>query len=474
MTGFTPASSGSVALFQPFSGLTATPPEGPGYSIVTITIPPGATTATAALNPSQIGMSCVQSALVNNTENSVPIKLTIGNQIAWRIASAGVEIVPVYVQKGVIYINASLDAAIATPATIQLVLFNISQPPASAISALDINGAVSIGSVSGIVDIAGPVQIATSGIGLPQSASLPSIIIEGAVTLALANTWYQIANVTRGQSNIILYANAALNIGITSSASPPSVITAQVPTAGVSPPYLLSEGQYLWAQSATAGAIVQYTTFATEFYDLTPNTNTFSAQAGYYRQAHCLSGNGTIAGALPSTQLWTIEFFMYVPAQLGAGNYTLLDITVGNSSFTFYATNGTIGNFKLNCVCVAASVNKINATAIGSFTNAAWHYVVLNVSSAGTLTIYIDGVAPTAFQGLYAPTLGSSQLLGVGIQGNLTNPNAGYIAELAVWNFPKYSAAPTPPFMAWTGVESGLTLLYHFNNDMLDYGPGVT
>src|SRR6202012_1939649 len=88
------------------------------------------------------------------------------------------------------------------------------------------------------------------------------------------------------------------------------------------------------------------------------------------------------------------------------------------------------------------------------------------VYTAGTLTLFVDGVEAT-------PTLSGVADSLIDTTGNIgrlqgTSAWSGEVDEVALWNFARYTSNFTPPTAAYIGNEPGLIALYHVDGNALD------
>ena len=108
-----------------------------------------------------------------------------------------------------------------------------------------------------------------------------------------------------------------------------------------------------------------------------------------------------------------------------------------------------------------------------SIADGSWHHVEIDLRQAGgAYEVYIDGVSAftdTISRGL-ASWLNASQSFGVGYNAIANNtgatPYLGSIDEVAIWSIERHSSGFTPPASAYTGSESGLVGLWHFDGDL--------
>ncbi len=161
------SSSGSYPVKQPFSGVVQTPPGGPSYVMTSILIKAGAVTGTVSVNPPAVNMPMVQSAVINNGNNSVAGNVTIGGFFSWRIDAHGFVVVPVYYNSGVLQISATIDTAQVADISIQIALFDVPQQPSG-------GGETSVTITQGNVNVTGDVTITAGTLDATiTNASLP-------------------------------------------------------------------------------------------------------------------------------------------------------------------------------------------------------------------------------------------------------------------------------------------------------------
>jgi len=165
-------STGAGAAYSPqpitLPFATGYPKEGPLSALVFLTIPTGQLSGSLNVNISQFGMSMVQSLLVDNEANIVPITINVGQSnasVAFGIQPNGTQIIPVF-QTGVnLTINVTVGPGAVAPVALAFQIFNTYVPPSSWVSNLSVNGDVDIMNVSGGVNV--QVTNATSlGVGI--------------------------------------------------------------------------------------------------------------------------------------------------------------------------------------------------------------------------------------------------------------------------------------------------------------------
>ena len=137
---------------QPFS--SGNPAEGPQSALLFLNIPAGQTTGSLNITLSQIGMSMVQSMLVDNEANEVAITVKGGSiGVSFGIQPSGTQIIPIF-QKGTSFaINVTLAQVQLVPVSLAFQVFNTFVPPASWVSNLSVSGNVNINDVTGGVNV---------------------------------------------------------------------------------------------------------------------------------------------------------------------------------------------------------------------------------------------------------------------------------------------------------------------------------
>jgi hypothetical protein len=206
-------------------------------------------------------------------------------------------------------------------------------------------------------------------------------------------------------------------------------------------------------------------------FDLTPNVNTFSTSAGPLGETQVLSGSGYGLDVMPNADSWVLEFW-YSTLDATANKQCLMYIGnpsgVGSSYFAVFKDGVNSGHAQL----VVNGISKFNLV-ITIVNDGTWHHVACAFNHAGGFVIYIDGAG--AATSTFSITMSSSISLYLGVYNDLTTLDFnGFISEVSLWNYLKYTTGFVPPAFIYSGGEPGLRNLYHLNGDMYDYGPGVS
>src|SRR4029453_8260175 len=122
---------GAGATFQPqFTQPAAAPfakgdpPEGPVSFISAITIPAGETRATLTIDVSSVGMSMVQSLLVDNEANGIPVSIRCGTGVNFGIQPLGTQIIPVFLRGTALAVTMTITDPQAAAVVVALQVFN--------------------------------------------------------------------------------------------------------------------------------------------------------------------------------------------------------------------------------------------------------------------------------------------------------------------------------------------------------------
>jgi hypothetical protein len=206
-------------------------------------------------------------------------------------------------------------------------------------------------------------------------------------------------------------------------------------------------------------------------FPLTPIINTFSTSTGPLGETQVLSGAAQGPNIMPNADNWTIEFW-YKTTDATTNQQCFLYIGnppgIGSSYFAIFKDNVNSGHAQL----VLNGVSKFNL-AITIVNDGTWHHVACVFSHATGFNMYINGLSTVT--STFDVVMSSSISLYLGIYNDLTTLDFnGFLSEVAIWNFLKYTVNFVPPSFVYSGAEPGLTNLYHLNGDMYDYGPGVT
>ena len=159
-----------------------------------------------------------------------------------------------------------------------------------------------------------------------------------------------------------------------------------------------------------------------------------------------------LGGIVPASPPMTWETWFNCSAIPG------VNTTIGQASegFALQATTGNAG------VHTASGSFVFGTTA---FTTNTWHHVAFTVNqpaigTQATETIYLDGVSvATTTRNISAIQWGNFQGFNMGTA-------TCAVDELAEWTGVKYTGSFTPPTSAYTGSESGLIGLWHFDGNL--------
>lgn len=93
-------------------------------------------------------------------------------------------------------------------------------------------------------------------------------------------------------------------------------------------------------------------------------------------------------------------------------------------------------------------------------------------AGGGNLTLWVDGISTISQTQNYAAlswantlALGARFFTGFGV-GTQSQPWTGWVDEIAVWDIIKYTTTFTPPTAPYTGTETGLMGVWHFDNNL--------
>lgn len=129
------------------------PPEGPRSALVSMAIPAGQTRATSVFTISQFNMSMLQSILVDNEANSIPITITVADGVNFGIQPFGTQVIPVFTAGTNVSVTLSIAEVQPAAIVIALQLFNNFVQPASWVSNLSVSGNVNVAAVGGDVNV---------------------------------------------------------------------------------------------------------------------------------------------------------------------------------------------------------------------------------------------------------------------------------------------------------------------------------
>ena len=501
------ASSGAVPVLLPFKPGTDNPVSGPAYTAVSVTVPAGTLSSTTAVNPAQLSMSDCQSAVINNTANTIPASINMGGVISWKVAAAGIDIVPVYYAGGIIYIGVTLDRVQTQAVTIQIILFTIRQPPASVLSQIEVSGTLNANITNASIPITGNVGITSGSVdanitnanintqgsvtndfllqaplltdvtaNIVQSSLAFQSVTATAFTNSVSTTWQQSLGARNRRSYLsatAYYTNAG-EVFVspnTTNAVPGVALAAGASQQGLFPGFRGAVYQY----SVYGAEGICYQEYIQADFSLSPNTNTFSAAGAANNPFHIgtgvsLTGSGSVAQALPGTRNWSADGWFYFAAAPAAQSTIWMMALPGatTSWLKLYVTPG--GQLYIYW----SDSFGTNAWMNTGFTFGAWHYYDI-VSTSSGFALYLDNNFITKTS-TFTPLISKQMSLYIGIESDLaTNPNLGMLSELAFWKTPQMPSNQVsfaPPLAPYTGNEAGLFSLYHLSGDMLDYGPG--
>src|SRR5271163_507156 len=206
--------AGAAASPQPvaFPYNTGSPAEGPKSALTFLTIAAGELSGQMSVNLSQIGMSMVQSVMVDNEANNVAIAVQAQNPsgVNFGIQPEGCQIIPIFTAGAILYLTITLASAQATDTSLAFQIFNSWVPPAQWVANLAIAGNVSA-TVSGVVDVSGStVDIAGGSINITSG----SVAVTGG-TVTISNNSFAIAAMSSGGAKGVLRAslsNSAVSV----------------------------------------------------------------------------------------------------------------------------------------------------------------------------------------------------------------------------------------------------------------------
>lgn len=125
------------------------------------------------------------------------------------------------------------------------------------------------------------------------------------------------------------------------------------------------------------------------------------------------------------------------------------------------------------------AIGGINHSGSGIFVaDGAWHHYALNMDTS-RVDLYVDGTSAVALTSFTYPAELTGGNLTFGNDSNIP-PGAYYpveVDEAATWNYGRYPTGSsfTPPSAPYTGTETGLISLHHFDGDLTGIvGPGFT
>jgi hypothetical protein len=219
---------GAGGTFQPqFTQPAATPfakgdpPEGPVSFLSAVTIPAGETRATLTIDVSMVGMSMVQSLLVDNEANAIPVSIKCGTGVNFGIQPLGTQIIPVFLRGTTLAVTMTITDAQAEAVVVALQVFNSFVPPASWVSNLAVAGDVTVAAVSGDVNVTvSGAQLLGVGI-LAQTEGGAS----GMLLTALSNTVTSIKSTGAGTFKGFCVSSQATGYLQMFDASSPGVVT---------------------------------------------------------------------------------------------------------------------------------------------------------------------------------------------------------------------------------------------------------
>ena len=182
----------------------------------------------------------------------------------------------------------------------------------------------------------------------------------------------------------------------------------------------------------------------------TPRFGTASLNGGYGQWTNTASSGNT----------FTWEAWVKLNAAPGAPV-----VAIGSGSAGYLGANAAG-----QAVCNVANGNTtITGPAIA---DGKWHLLDL-VGSASGIACYVDGAS--AGTSTNVESVPASAAMGVGTMGGYAGANVwaggawtGEIDEASVWNTAHVTGAFTPPSGPYTGTETGLVALWHFNGTGVD------
>jgi hypothetical protein len=166
---------------------------------------------------------------------------------------------------------------------------------------------------------------------------------------------------------------------------------------------------------------------------------------------------------------FTIDFWIYVSSWDGSfdtGVFIIRDSSSGDAAH-FSIKLGPSANKKLKPSCYTGSALAFTITTTTAIADTTWTHVAL-VCSGGTVTVYLDGTADatTDTRDYTIPDFSTGPRIGGGSLYSSDADFNGYIDELRISKYARWTANFTPPTNSYTGPgESAPVYLYAQSGD---------
>lgn len=240
------------------------------------------------------------------------------------------------------------------------------------------------------------------------------------------------------------YAGYISNMRIIKGAAQYSGSTYTVPTApvtAISGTQFLSDGTNgaIYDQTSKNNLLVAGSTqISTAQYKFGTGSMYFNGTTDY------ITTTGTSQLMLFGTGAFTIEHWVKFTSTTAYIN------SIGDNSY-FTTTNNFL--FMWNYAGAGRLSFWINNAAVCSTTNAynndAWHHVAVTRTTAGVITIWVDGVADGTASGYGSTNVGTGSII-IGNQAQVSRYWAGYIDEVRITKgYARYTSNFTPPTLAF-------------------------
>lgn len=182
--------------------------------------------------------------------------------------------------------------------------------------------------------------------------------------------------------------------------------------------------------------------------------------AGGYAQAASASG----IDALPVGTTWTVEAVFSTPKPTAtkmavaiSGRFYLGIASDGRLVASYQGTSGAL--FFNGGSLTSGGTNPV-------ISDGARHHVAIVVTPSGA-NLFVDGVLVGTNASAPATGAGNAAFTIASFNAANTYQWQGTVDEVAIWNrSARYTAAFTPPAAPYTGLEPGLTALYHLDGDL--------
>lgn len=494
------------------------PPEGQKVSTTSQTLTLTVYSVSSTI-PLQAGVfSQVRTLYVDNSAN--PQTLIVVHGIANQqttVPADGGAFIPTTSSSAFYPFSISTSSAPVTSVKINLAFYNWFVPPSEWAPVTSITGSINANVTNAALTVEGAVSAAVTGnvtseilnstlqtnvlgqtvnISMKQSRpTLQSAVTSGLSVTATYPGTAQIPANRRRQDTWILNASTTVNMGISfDGTNTCDEIVPQSSLNGVGGWKLdqldLWKGP-IWLKMNTATGSAQWTEFSQFDYSLQTGIGTYSTTPTPPFNTNCLKSLSALAptairGVAPGPNC---TFEGWINSAVDNTYLRGIFFLNGNNARNFFAVTLPIGSDVLQFN--GANPNGAFTVANGTknVCDGNWHHIALVSQTGGGTAVFVDGVLDItlsytlAFTGTnttvpVSPFVGSSIVFLATLSGlteTLNNAASSpiYVAEWSEWTVPKYLQNFTPPMDEYSGQEAGLYALWHFNSDLVDYGPGI-